>query len=170
MPDDDRPRRRRVGRDPLQAARSADSMTGEPPDFFPDVWGGGCNSVVVMRLDPHDPRLLGRTEPDRKHGPERDRHLPEDVPRVALTDNALDPVDELDRLDATREHGEERPLATLMHRVLTRFEADIGRHPGEALAVSHAESRKHGDASDLLRRHHLRHRRLAPVPLQTIGG
>ena len=49
-------------------------------------------------------------KPDRENGPEGDRHLAEDVPGSALADDALDPIHELDRFDATIEHREERAL------------------------------------------------------------
>ncbi len=64
MTDDDRPRRRWIGRDALQSSQSADPMTGQPPDFLSDVRRYGCDSVIVVRLDPHDARLLGRTKPE----------------------------------------------------------------------------------------------------------
>ena len=78
---------------------------------------------------------------------ERDRHLAEDVPRAALADDALDPVDELDRLDAALEHGEERALAALVRRVLARHEADVGRGAGEPLTLGSAESREDRDSA-----------------------
>jgi len=134
-------------------------MTGQPPDLLGDVWRHGRDGVIVVRLDPHDARLLGRPKADGEHGPERDRNLPEDVPRVALADDSLDPVDELDRLYPTLEHGEERALPTLVHRVLVRREADIGRYSGKPLAVTRIESREDGDLTDLIRRHHPCHRR-----------
>ena len=79
--------------------------------------------VVVVGLDPQDPRRLGRAEADREDRPERDRHLAEDVARAALADDALDPVDELDRLDAPVEHREERALGARVRRVLARRRA-----------------------------------------------
>ena len=90
---------------------------------------------------------------------------PKNVPRAALPDNALDPVDELDRLDATLEHGKERPLAALVHRVLARHETDVRRRSGKPFAPGCADSRKDGDAGDVVRRHHdrrLRGRRIMP--------
>ena len=61
---------------------------------------------------------------------------PKMSPGLALADDPLDPVDELDRLDAALEHGEERALAALVRRVLARHEADVGRRPGKPLAVA----------------------------------
>jgi hypothetical protein len=80
--------------------------------------------VVVVRLDPHDTRPLRRPKSDGEHRPERDRHFPEDVTRAAFAEDALDPVDELDRFDAAVEHGEERPLLAPLRRVIARHEAD----------------------------------------------
>ena len=73
--------------------------------------------------------------PTGKAVAERDRHLPEDVARLPPADDALDPVDELDRLDAALEHREQRPLVALVHRVLAGREADVGRGAGEPLAL-----------------------------------
>ena len=154
MPDHDRARRRRLGREALQPARAADPVAASLPTSSPTSGADGRDGVVVVRLDPHDARLLGRPEPDREHRPERDRHLAEDVARTALADDALDPVDELDRLDAALEHGEERPLVALVRRVLARHEADVGRRAGEPLALRRAESREDRDAGDLVGRHH----------------
>jgi hypothetical protein len=81
-------------------------------------------------------------------------HLPDDVAGVPLADDALDPVDELDRLDATLEHGEQRPLAAFVHGVLAGDEADVGRHPGELHELLRLERCEQRDRADLLRRHH----------------
>src|SRR5262249_23826664 len=110
----------------------------------------------IPSLDSHDARGLGRAEADREYGPERDRHLPEDVPWVAVTEDALDPVDEPDRLDATLEHGEERAFVALVRRVLARSEGDIRRGPGELVPLGLPEIREHADRADLLACHHLR--------------
>ena len=118
--DDDRAPRRRVGGDPLQAAGAADPMPGQPADLLGDIGRHGCDGVVVLRLDPQHARLLSGAEPDGEHGPERQRHLAEDVAGRALADDPLDSVHELDRLDPALEHGEERALAALVHRVLPR--------------------------------------------------
>ena len=86
VPDDDRARRRRLGGDALQPARSAHPVGREPADLLGDVGRHGRDRVVVVRLDPHDARRLRRAEADREHRPEHDRHLAEDVARVALAD------------------------------------------------------------------------------------
>jgi len=57
-------------------------------------------------------------------------------PRVALSDDALDPVDELDRLDPTLEDGEECPFPAFVHRILSRPEADVCCNSGKPLAVA----------------------------------
>ena len=99
------------GREALQPARPADPVARQLPDLLADVRRRGRDGVVVVRLDPHHARRLGRAKPDREDRAERDRHLAEDVAGLPLADDALDPVDELDRLDAALEHGEERALA-----------------------------------------------------------
>ena len=142
MPDDDRARRRRVGGDALQAARAAHPVRRELADLLRDVGRRGGDGVVVVRLDAHHPRRLGGAEADREDGAERDRHLAEDVAGVALADHALDPVDELDRLDAALEHGEERALVALVRRVLARDEADVGRRAREPLALVRTSAAK----------------------------
>ena len=83
-----------------------------------DVGSGGGDRVVVARLDAHDARRLAGTEADGKHGSERDRHLAEDVSRLAAPDDALDSVDRLDGLDATLDQPEEGALRALLRREL----------------------------------------------------
>jgi hypothetical protein len=91
----------------------------------------------------------------------RDRHLAEHVPGAPLADDALDPVDELDRLDVPFEQPEERALAALVNRVLARREADVGRRAREPLALVGAEGRKDRHAGNLVGRHHERQRNSA---------
>ena len=107
MPDHDRARRRRLCRDALQPSRSAHPVGRPAGRLLCDVGHHRRNSVIVVNLDAHDARSLRRAKAHRERGPERDRGLTEDVPRATLTDDALNPVDELDRLDATLENGEE---------------------------------------------------------------
>ena len=61
--------------------------------------------AILDKLEAQHPGPLGRTKADREDRPERDRHLAEDVARLALADDALD-LAELDGLDAALEHGE----------------------------------------------------------------
>ena len=131
----------------MQPTRTAHPVGRQPADFLGDVGHHGREGVVVMGLDAHDARLLGRAEPDRENRPECEWHLAEDVPGMAFADDALDPVDELDRFDATLEHGEERALGALVRRVLARHERDIGGDPGKPLAAIGVESRKDRDRS-----------------------
>ena len=79
---------------------------------------------------------------------------PKTSPGLPLADDALDPVDELDRLDPALEHGEQRALAALVRRVLARDEADVRRQPAKLLALGRVERREERDLPDLLRRHH----------------
>jgi hypothetical protein len=154
MADDDRARRRRIGRESLEAPRSAHPVCGEPAHLLCDVGHHGSDRVVVAGLDPHDARRLGRPKAHREHGPEHDRDLAEDVAGVTLPDDALDSVDVPDRLDPPLEHGEERALVARVRRVLARHEADVGRHTRELLTLSQVEPCEEGDATDLVGRHH----------------
>jgi hypothetical protein len=147
----------------LKPARTGHPVARQPADLLCDIWLHGRDSVVVVRLDPHDARGLCRPKPDGKHRSERDRHLAEDVARAALAHNALDPVDELDHLDATLEHREESARAALVHRILAWHEADVGRGPREPFAVGRVQSREDRDPTDVVRRHHVRWRVTLPV-------
>ena len=69
---------------------------------------------------------------------------------MALADDALDPVDELDRLDAALEHGEERALVALVRGVLARRERDVRRRAREPLALGLGEAGEDRDRADLL--------------------
>ena len=75
-------------------------------------------------------------------------------PGLALADHALDPVDELDRLDPAVEHREERPLAALVSCVLAGREGDVRRRPREPLTVCLAETCEDRDRTDLFGRDH----------------
>ena len=67
LPDDDRPGRRRLGRDALQAARLRPSgRLASLPTSRPDLRRDGGERVVVVRLDPQHARRLSRPEPDRE--------------------------------------------------------------------------------------------------------
>src|SRR5207248_9020912 len=74
--------------------------------------------------------------------------------RLTLASHAHAPHNELDGLDATLEQRAERALTALVRRELTGRQADIRRHPREALTVEFAQGREHGDPTDLVRRHH----------------
>ena len=104
-------------------------MGRQPADLLHDIGRHGRDSVVVASLDPDDARGLRRPKADREHRPEHDRDLPEDFPRAALTDDPLDAVDALDRLDATLEHGKQRALVTLVRRVLAWRQGDVRCRP-----------------------------------------
>ena len=154
MPDHDRAWRRLIGRDALQPA---DPLPRQLAELHPDLGRRGRDRVVVLGLDPHEARRLGGPKPEREPRPERDRHLPDELTDDAAADDALDPVDERDRLQATLEHGEQRPLVTRVDRVLARHDADVRRNPRKPLALDRAETGEDRDADDLLRRHHGRH-------------
>jgi hypothetical protein len=154
MPDDDRPRRRRLGGDPLEPAQAADPVGRQPPDLLLDLGRHRRDRVVVVRIDAHDAGRLRCAKPDREDRPEHDRHLAEDVPGMAHADDAVDAVDGLDRLDLPLEHGEQRPLAALWRRVLARRQAHVGCRPRELLALLGVEAREQRHLADLIGSHH----------------
>src|SRR5215211_2198780 len=121
MTDHDRTWWRRFGRDSLQPARAAHPVAGESADFLRDVGLHRGDGVVVLGLDPHHARGFRCTKANRKHCSESDRHLAEDVSGTAFAHNALDPVDELDRVDPTLEDGEQRALAAFGDRILACY-------------------------------------------------
>jgi hypothetical protein len=173
MPDDHGAWRRRVGCDALQPVRTAHPMGRQPSDLPGNVGHDGREGVVVASLDAHDARHLRRAKADREHRPKHDRHLAEDVPGMALAENALDPVDELDRFDAALENGTERARGALVRRILARRERDIRRHPCKPLTLGNVESCEDRDSGDLVGRHHERHPRrdaLGAVRLSIIGA
>ena len=97
----------------------------------------------------------GSAKPDREHRAERDRYLAEDVSGLSLTDDALDSVYELDRLDATLEQAEERTLATLgVRRTRPARSLMSAASPGETLALFAVEAGEDRDPRDLFGGHH----------------
>ena len=93
-------------------------MRREPSDFGGDRRLDGRDRVVVARLDAHHAGALGGAEADREQGAERDRHLAQDCAGQPLAQQTLDPVDQLDDLDATGEHPEHRGFVALVCREL----------------------------------------------------
>ena len=142
-----------------EPARAAHPVRRKLADLLCHIRHHSGDGVVVASLDPHDTRVLRCPEPHREHRPEHDRHLSEDIARLTLAEDALDPVDQPDRLDATFEHGEQRALSALVRCVLARHEPDIRRHSGKPLALGQVETRKERDTTDLLGRHHVWHSR-----------
>ena len=127
LPDDDRPRRRRLRSDAREPARTAHPIARKRSDG-PDERGLlRCDDVVVLRLDSHHPGLLSRTKSDREDRAERDRDLAEEVARTALADDAWNPVDQLHGLDSALEQGEQRLPFALVRGVVAGDEADVGR-------------------------------------------
>jgi hypothetical protein len=150
--DDDRTRRRRVLRDALEPALTAHPVARQPSDLPREVGLHGRDRVVVVRLDPHHARRLGGAEADREDRSERDRHLAEDVARVAHADDARDAVGQLDRLDPALEHREQRALLALVCGVLAGAEAEVRRHARKPLPRTLAESGEERDAREILGR------------------
>ena len=117
------------------------------PDLVRDVGRRRGDGVEVARLDAHHARRLGGPEPDREDRAECDRHLAEDVAGLALADDSLDAVDDLDDLDAPVDQAEQRPLGALLRRVFARGQRDVGRRACELGAVVLAELGEDGDAA-----------------------
>jgi GNAT superfamily N-acetyltransferase len=157
MSHDDRAPRRRRGCEALQAARAFHALAGEPADRHGELGREGRDGVVLVRVEPQDTGRLGGAETDREHRPERDRHLAEDVPGDALTDDGRDAIVDPHRMDSSLEQAEERPLGLRLGRVLVRREADVGCDPRDPLPLLEAEVGEDRDPGDLLRGHHRRH-------------
>ena len=147
MAEDDRPERGGCGHEGLQAPGPADPVAREAPHPLRDLGGDRGDRVVVVRLDPDDPRRLGCPEAGGLGHPERDRDLPEDVTGPPLADHALDTVDDLDRLDPPFEQGEQCGRVAVVDRVLAGAEGDVGRDATEPLEIGRLECREHGDTA-----------------------
>ena len=145
--DDHRPRIGRFRRDTLEAA---DPLARERADLDGHLRHRGGEGVVVGRRDAHHAGGLRGPEPARERRAEGDRHLAEDLPRLALPEDPHHPVDELRHLDPTFENGEQRSLVALVDRVLARGEAQIRCRPRHSAALLGREGREHRDGCDLV--------------------
>ena len=153
MTEDDRPIRR-LGDEALEASRAGDPVACELPHTCPHIRCDGGDGVVVVRLDPEDPRRLRRPEPGGLGRSKRDRDLPKDVTGPTLADHALHAVDEPDRFDPALEQPEERGPVSLVHRKRSNADADVCRDPTEPLPIGRLEALEDRDSPDLVRRHH----------------
>ena len=133
---DEHPRRRRRRGDALQAVRPADALGGQPADLPRHIRRRRGDRVVVARLDAQQARALRRAKAHREDRPQRDRHLAEDVAGASLADDAVHAVDRLDRLDATFQQSEQRPLVALVGGELTGHQVEVGRRLRQSLAVA----------------------------------
>ena len=175
----DRARTLGRGGEALQAAGAADAVCGQLADLLRDRRRCGCERVVVVRLDSHHPRRLGGAEADREDRAQRDRYLAEEVSRACGCRRRADAVDHPGRLDPPLEHGEERPLVSLVGGVLTGAQVDVGCGAADALAIGGIEAGEDADLPDLLRRHHpclllatvgtLLQRRQPPIVSRVVG-
>jgi hypothetical protein len=156
VPEHQGARRRRLGRDPLQPTRAAHPLGRQPPDLLGDVGRDRRNAVVLVRLDSHHTRGICGAKPDGEQRPERDRDLAEDVARPSLADDAVDPVDDLHRFDATVEQRKQRALVALVRRVFARRETDVGRGARKPLARRPIEVAENADTTNVVCRHHER--------------
>ena len=130
--------------------RALHPVVREVADLLADLRDGGRQGVVVAWLEPHHSSRLGGSKPDRKHRPEHDRHLAEDVSRIAVAQHPLDAVDHPDRLDSPFDHREQRALIPLVRGVLAGDQGDICRAAADLLALGLAEACEHLDGGDLL--------------------
>ena len=96
--------------------------------------------VVVVRLDPEDPRRLGRSEAGGLGSSESDRDLSDEVAGQPLADDPLDSVDELDYLDMTLQESQESRAACRCRQplrlLLGRAEEEQARMPIEWWALT----------------------------------
>jgi hypothetical protein len=151
MADDDRTGRARIGRNALQCT---DPLSRQLTEFHAHLRCRSRDRVVVPSLDAHEPRRLSGPESEREGRSQRHRHLSDELTHAAPADDAVDPVDNRDSLQAALEHREQHPLVPRVHRVLARHEPDIRRKPGKPLALDRAKPGKDRDAGNLLHRHH----------------
>ena len=158
MAEDNRPIGSRLGDEVLKTPRAAEPVTHQAPNVLADLRRDSRDGVVVVRLDPEDPRRLNGPEAGGMGCSERDRDLPDEVAGPPLADDPLDSIDELDHLDMTLEQSEKPRLVSLVYRKFLGSEADVGRNAREPLAVGSLESREYLEPSDLLGGHHWRHR------------
>src|SRR5262249_36761806 len=99
-------------------------------------------------------RRLRRAKPGGVEQSERDRHLPEDVTGLPLTDHALHAVDEPEHLDPPPQDAEQRARVTLMDGELAGSEGDVRDYAGKPLAFGPPAIRENSEPTDLLGRHH----------------
>ena len=151
MTEHDCPRRRGFGDDALQPA---DPVARQRTELDPDLGRRGGDRVVVLGAEAHHACRLGGAKAERKRCPECDRHLAEELALGAAADDTLHPVDERDGLQTPLEHGEQRALVALMDGEFPWQQPDVGRDPGEPLALDQAELREDRDLGDLLGRQH----------------
>ncbi len=154
VPEDDRPVRRRLRRERLEASWPADPLARQTADVRRDLGGVGSEGVVVVRLDPDHPRGLRRPEPRGMGCAERDRDLAEEVAGPSLPDHAPDAVRHPDGLDPPLEKDEQGRQIALVHRVLAGVEREVGCDTAEPLEVFPLEGGEGRDLPKLLRRHH----------------
>jgi hypothetical protein len=129
-------------------------MARQPAHLLRDVGRHRRDRVIVVRRDAHDPRCFGGAEPDRVQRPQRDRNLPEDLAGHSLADDAVNAVDDLDRLDAAAEHAEERAFVALVRGVFAGNEADVRRGARKPVSIGLFQAREDLDPADVVGRHH----------------
>ena len=129
-------------------------MHREAADLLGDLRRGGDERVVVVQIEPEDARRLRCAEPTGVKDSERDRHLPEHVAGIPLSDHAVDAVGAPVHRDPALEQSEQCALVAFVHDGLAWNESDVRDHAGKPVALGLVELREHLDPTDLLRRHH----------------
>ena len=124
------------------------------PTSLPTSGTSAATRVVVARLQPHHARGLGGAEADREDRAEHDRHLAEDVARVALADDARDAVACLTgsiRPSSTANSARSLP-SSAAYSPATRLMSAAARETTRALGL--VEAREERDPGDLVVRDH----------------
>ena len=162
LAEDDRPERGRCGRAGLQAFGPAEPVLRQETHPLPDLRRGGDERVVVVQIDPEHARRLRCAEPAGVEHPERDRHLRRRRHRASARRSRCR---RRRRACAPRSDPRGRrtaPARRPRSRRTRRDERDVRHDPGKPVAFGRLEVREHGDATDLLRRHHQMRRRCKP--------
>ena len=141
----------RFGRRGLQ---SAEPLAGKCIDLPGDVLRDRRKRIVLLNLDPHDPRRLGRAIAAGEGRAEGDGNLTEDRSGKAPAERALDPVERFDDFDPAGENRKERRLSAFRGGELASGEMDVGRRLREALQFGGRQGRKQGDRCNVLNRQH----------------
>ena len=141
---------------PRYAPQAADPVPRQLAELDPNLGRGGDDGVIIGGGDPHQPGRIRRAEAERERGTQRDRHLADQVAGLPAADDPLDPVDERDGLQPAIEHRKQRALFACVDHELPGVWAEIGRDPGEAVALRLGHALEDRDSADLVGRQHAR--------------
>ncbi len=109
MAEDERPERGRCRRTGLQALGPPEPVERSEAHALPDLRRGSDERLVIVQLEPEYARRLHGLEPAGVEHSEGDRHLPEDVTGLPLSDHAFHAVDTPQHLDSTRQKRRTAP-------------------------------------------------------------